>query len=71
MRSPRRGVRSRAPSSASSGACPSTARSSPPIAARDPERARDAMREHLLTVERYLAEYAAGGAAEPEQERAS
>jgi GntR family transcriptional repressor for pyruvate dehydrogenase complex len=40
------------------------------VAARDPERAREAMRAHLLTVERYLAEYAAGGAAEPEQERA-
>lgn len=41
------------------------------VAARDPRRARDAMRAHLLTVERYLAEYAAGAAAEPQQERAS
>jgi GntR family transcriptional repressor for pyruvate dehydrogenase complex len=29
------------------------------IADRDPETAREAMREHLLTVERYLSEYAA------------
>jgi GntR family transcriptional repressor for pyruvate dehydrogenase complex len=31
------------------------------IAGRDPEAARAAMREHLLTVERYLREYAQGG----------
>jgi DNA-binding FadR family transcriptional regulator len=30
------------------------------IADRDPDAARAAMREHLLTVERYLSEYAAG-----------
>jgi GntR family transcriptional repressor for pyruvate dehydrogenase complex len=41
------------------------------VAARDPDRARDAMRAHLLTVERYLAEYAASSAAALEQERAS
>jgi len=37
------------------------------VAARDPKRAREAMRAHLLTVGRYLAEYAAGR----EQEQAS
>jgi DNA-binding FadR family transcriptional regulator len=35
------------------------------VAARDLDRAREAMREHLLTVERYLAEYAEQGATEP------
>jgi DNA-binding FadR family transcriptional regulator len=34
------------------------------IAARDPEEARAAMRDHLLTVERYLREYAADWTAE-------
>ena len=38
------------------------------VAARDPDRAREAMRAHLLTVERYLAEYASGNAAEHERE---
>lgn len=32
------------------------------IAARDPDAARDAMRDHLLTVERYLREYEQGTA---------
>jgi GntR family transcriptional repressor for pyruvate dehydrogenase complex len=44
------------------------------VAARDPDRARGAMRAHLLTVERYLAEYAAGtatDAADDTRERAS
>jgi GntR family transcriptional repressor for pyruvate dehydrogenase complex len=41
------------------------------VAARDPDRAREAMRAHLLTVERYLAEYAAGDAAEHEREATS
>lgn len=38
------------------------------IAARDPDAARDAMRDHLLTVERYLGEYAAGQTAAPNDE---
>jgi DNA-binding FadR family transcriptional regulator len=37
------------------------------VAARDPERARAAMQAHLRTVERYLAEYAAGSVGEREQ----
>ena len=41
------------------------------IAARDPVRAREAMRAHLLTVERYLAEYAAGTTTDTAQERTS
>src|SRR5215211_133001 len=39
------------------------------IAARDPDAARAAMRDHLLTVERYLGEYAAGQTAAPKHER--
>jgi DNA-binding FadR family transcriptional regulator len=39
------------------------------IAARDPEEARAAMRDHLLTVERYLREYAEDWT--PESRRAS
>ena len=38
------------------------------VAARDPDRAREAMRAHLLTVGRYLAEYAAADAAQHERE---
>ncbi len=41
------------------------------VAARDPVRAREAMRAHLLTVERYLAEYAAGTTTDTAQERTS
>jgi DNA-binding FadR family transcriptional regulator len=41
------------------------------VAARDPVRAREAMRAHLLTVERYLAEYAAAITTDTAQERTS
>lgn len=41
------------------------------VAARDPDRAREAMRAHLLTVERYLAEYAAGTTSGTAKERTS
>jgi GntR family transcriptional repressor for pyruvate dehydrogenase complex len=39
------------------------------IADGDPVAARAAMRDHLLTVERYLSEYAAGSAADVTERR--